>query len=119
MPQTTYTYDEKDLKKDSTLPLTRIEDRLADIDKAIVRLESRLRQEERAAATARERMDRPFEDADQLEAAERRSKLIAAIIKEQGQAVSTPDAAQQTRNPMEALEHQLREARLAAGEKAA
>ncbi|MFC8537992.1 UvrD-helicase domain-containing protein [Streptomyces sp. NPDC057249] len=119
VPQTTYTYDEKDLKKDSTLPLTRIEDRLADIDKAIVRLESRLRQEERAAATARERMDRPFEDADQLEAAERRSKLIAAIIKEQGQAVSSPDAAQEKRNRMEALEHQLREARLAAGEKAA
>ncbi|MFC8645063.1 hypothetical protein ACFUC2_30535, partial [[Kitasatospora] papulosa] len=111
--------DETDLKRESTLPITRIEDKLADVDKMIVRLESRLRQEERAAATARERVDRPFEQAAELETAERRSKLIAAIIKEQSRTVGSEDAAKDKRNRMEALEHQLREARLAAGEEAA
>lgn len=119
VPQSRFSYDEKDLKRESTLPITRIEDKLADVDKMIVRLESRLRQEERAAATARERVDRPFEQADELESAERRSKLIGAIIKEQGREVSSEDGAKDKRNRMEALEHQLREARLAAGEDAA
>ncbi|MFD9248397.1 UvrD-helicase domain-containing protein [Streptomyces bottropensis] len=119
VPQSLYSYDERALNKDSTLPITRIEDKLADVEKMIVRAESRLRQEERAAATARERVDRPFEQAGELEAAERRSKLIAAIIREQGREVGSEDAAKEKRSRMEALEHQLREARIAAGEDAA
>ncbi|MFF0754392.1 UvrD-helicase domain-containing protein [Streptomyces sp. NPDC004267] len=118
VPQSTHSYEESWLDGESTLAITRIEDKLADVEKAIVRAESRLRQEERAAATARERVDRPFEQATELEAAERRSKLIAAVIREQGREVGSPEAAQEKRSRMEALEHQLREARIAAGENA-
>ncbi|MFJ5143041.1 UvrD-helicase domain-containing protein [Streptomyces sp. NPDC088707] len=118
VPQSLHTYDEKYLDQETTLPIARIEDKLADIDKRIVAAESYLRQEERSAATARERVDRPFEQAADLEVAERRSKLIAAVIREQGRDVSGEDAAKAKRDRMEALEHQLREARIAAGESA-
>ncbi|MEU0857396.1 SNF2-related protein [Streptomyces griseofuscus] len=116
VPRSRHSYQEEDLKKDSTLPITRLEDSLADVDKVIVRAESRLRQEERSAETARERVNRPFEQADELESAERRSKLIAALIREQGKQTTSDDAAREKRARLEALEHQLREARLAAGE---
>lgn len=116
IPRSRHSYQEEDLKKDSTLPVTRLEDSLADVDKVIVRAESRLRQEERAAETARERVDRPFEQADELEAAERRGKLIGALIREQGKQTTSEEAGREKRSRLESLEHQLREARIAAGE---
>ncbi|RSS97241.1 hypothetical protein EF903_01590 [Streptomyces sp. WAC05292] len=119
IPRSRHSYTEEDIKKDSTLPITRLEDSLADVDKMIVRAESRLRQEERAADTARERVDRPFEQGAELEAAERRAKLVGALIKEQSRETSSPDAQREKHARLEALEHQLREARLAAGEDSA
>ncbi|WP_433860162.1 helicase-related protein [Streptomyces kronopolitis] len=116
IPRSRHSYQEDDLKKDSTLPITRLEDSLADVDKVIVRAESRLRQEERAAETARERVDRPFEQADELEAAERRAKLVGALIREQGKQTTSEEAGREKRARLESLEHQLREARIAAGE---
>ncbi|WP_158716906.1 helicase-related protein [Streptomyces rimosus] len=116
IPRSRHSYQEDDLKKDSTLPITRLEDSLADVDKAIVRAESRLRQEERAAETARARVDRPFEQAEELEAAERRAKLVGALIREQGKQTTSEDAGRAKRARLESLEHQLREARIAAGE---
>ncbi|MEV0487374.1 helicase-related protein [Streptomyces sp. NPDC050508] len=116
IPQSRHSYQEDDLKKETTLPITRLEDSLADVDKRIVRAESHLRQEERAAETARERVDRPFEQADELASAERRSKLIGALIREQSKDTTSDEAGREKRARLDALEHQLREARLAAGE---
>ncbi|WP_404949159.1 hypothetical protein HFP70_35845 [Streptomyces sp. ARC14] len=116
IPRSRHSYQEDDLKKDSTLPVTRLEDSLADVDKVIVRSESHLRQEERAADTARERVDRPFEQAKELEAAERRSRLVGALIREQGKQTTSEEAGREKRARLESLEHQLREARIAAGE---
>ncbi|MFI9052540.1 helicase-related protein [Streptomyces sp. NPDC053427] len=116
IPQSRHSYQEDDLKKESTLPITRLEDSLADVDKRIVRAESHLRQEERAAETARERVNRPFEQADELDSAERRSKLIGALIREQSKDTTSEEAGREKRARLDALEHQLREARLAAGE---
>ncbi|MFB6505632.1 helicase-related protein [Streptomyces sp. NPDC056099] len=116
IPQSRHSYQEDDLKKESTLPITRLEDSLADVDKRIVRAESHLRQEERAADTARERVNRPFEQADELDSAERRSKLIGALIREQSKDTTSEEAGREKRARLDALEHQLREARLAAGE---
>ncbi|WP_330335729.1 DEAD/DEAH box helicase family protein (plasmid) [Streptomyces sp. NBC_00536] len=116
VPQSRHTYTEEDLRTESNLRITRLEDSLADVEKKIVRAQSHLRQEERAAATARERVKRPFEQAAELEAAERRSKLVSAIIREQSRQVSSPEAGKEKAARLEQLEHQLREARIAAGE---
>ncbi|MFD4933404.1 UvrD-helicase domain-containing protein [Streptomyces virginiae] len=115
IPQSRHSYTETDLKLESNLRITRLEDSLAGIEQKIVRAQSHLRQEERAAATARERVDRPFEHAAELEAAERRSKLVSALIREQSRQVG-PDAGKEKQARLEELEHQLREARIAAGE---
>ncbi|KIF04136.1 hypothetical protein PL81_20180 [Streptomyces sp. RSD-27] len=116
VPQSRHSYTETDLRTESNLRITRLEDSLADVEKKIVRAESHLRQEERAAATARERVDRPFEQAAELEAAERRSKLVGALIREQSRQVGSPEAGKEKAARLEQLEHQLREARIAAGE---
>ncbi|MFE1270649.1 helicase-related protein, partial [Streptomyces sp. NPDC058758] len=116
VPQSTRLYGEDDFDEGSIVPLTRLEDFVAGVEAAIARAESILRVEERNAEDAKLRVDKPFEQADELEAAERRSKLVAAAIREQSREVSSPEAATAKRSRMEEIEHNLREARIAAGE---
>ncbi|MFJ8301245.1 helicase-related protein [Streptomyces sp. NPDC094447] len=116
VPQSTRLYGEEDFDEGSIVPLTRLEDFVAGVETAIARAESFLRVEERNAEDAKLRVDKPFDQADELEAAERRSKLVAAAIREQSREVSSPEAAAARQSRMEEIEHNLREARIAAGE---
>ncbi|MFJ4342580.1 helicase-related protein, partial [Streptomyces sp. NPDC088915] len=116
VPYSSRTYGEGDLDINGITPITRLEDSLANVEADIARAQSRLRVEERNADDAKLRVDRPFEQADELDAAERRSRLVAAAIREQSRDVSSPDDMAAKRSRLEQIEHNLREARIAAGE---
>ncbi|MEU3499256.1 SNF2-related protein [Streptomyces hundungensis] len=116
VPYSSRTYGEVDLDTNGITPVTRLEDSLANVEADIARAESKLRVEERNAEDAKQRVDKPFEQAGELEAAERRNKLVAAAIREQSRAVSSEQDGAAKRARLEQIEHNLREARIAAGE---
>ncbi|MFJ5121840.1 AAA family ATPase, partial [Kitasatospora sp. NPDC088548] len=117
VPGSKRSYTKAMLDGQSSLPVTRLEDALADTEANIEAAESFLRREERNAAIAVERLDKPFEKASELEAVRERSRLVNAIISAQSKEPSSDADERAARaQRIEMLEHALREARIRAGE---
>ncbi|MGA5822252.1 UvrD-helicase domain-containing protein [Kitasatospora sp. NPDC094028] len=118
VPGSRRSYTQDMLDAQSLTPITRLEDSLAGTEANIEAAESYLRQEERNAAVATERLKKPFEKADELETAQQRSRLVNAIISAQSKPLSS-DANERAaqRRRIDALEQQLRDARIRAGER--
>ncbi|MER8103280.1 UvrD-helicase domain-containing protein [Kitasatospora sp. NPDC094016] len=118
VPGSRRSYTQDMLDAQSLTPITRLEDSLAGTEANIEAAESFLRQEERNAAVATERLKKPFEKADELETAQQRSRLVNAIISAQSKPLSS-DANERAaqRRRIDALEQQLRDARIRAGER--
>ncbi|MFJ3793450.1 UvrD-helicase domain-containing protein [Kitasatospora sp. NPDC090091] len=117
VPGSRRSYTKAMLDGESLTPITRLEDSLTDTEAHIETAQSMLRREERNAEIAAERLNKPFEKAAELETAEERSRLVNAIISAQSKPVTGDEAARDARRrQIEALEQELREARIRAGE---